>query len=195
VLVHLRPAAAYELKKTPIQRAGAGALSMLRRLCRIHDNLTAAGFAGAAASVAVITGSFWYEVAARYFFSAPTSWAYDVASYALCPMIFLSMPEMTRRGAHIAVSYLADGLPQPYRNSLAYVVLLAAALICLIGAWISGAETWRQYIREIETISAFPIPKWWVSVFIPYGMLSSSLYFWRQLAGEAPPTVAEESRS
>jgi TRAP-type C4-dicarboxylate transport system permease small subunit len=90
---------------------------------------------------------------------------------------------------------VADGLPQRYRKSLAHAVLLAAALICLMGAWISGTETWRQYVREIETISAFPIPKWWVSVFIPYGMLSSSLYFWRQLAGEAPAAVAEESRS
>jgi len=168
---------------------------MVQRLCRIHDQLTVVGFAGAAAAVGVIALSFWYEVVARYFFSAPTVWAYDVASYALCPMIFLAMPEMTRRGAHIAVSYLADGLPQRLRKSLAFAVLLAAALVCLMGAWISGAETWRQYVREIETISAFPIPKWWVSVFILYGMLSSSLYFWRQLAGEAPAAVAEESRS
>lgn len=168
---------------------------MVQRLCRIHDRLTVVGFAGGAASVGVITLSFWYEVVARYFFSAPTVWAYDVASYTLCPMIFLSMPEMTRRGAHIAVSYLADGLPQRYRKSLAHALLLAAALVCLMGAWISGAETWRQYVREIETISAFPIPKWWVSIFIPYGMLNSSLYFWRQFAGEAPASVAEESRS
>ena len=36
------------------------------------------GFAGAAACVAVIAGSFWYEVISRYFFNAPTSWAYDL---------------------------------------------------------------------------------------------------------------------
>src|SRR3972149_6070505 len=107
MLVHLRPSAAYERDRCLIRRTGGGP-SMLQRLCRLHDNLTAAGFAGAAFCVAVITGSFWYEVAARYFFSAPTSWAYDVASYVLCPMIFLTVPEMTRRGAQISVSFLVD---------------------------------------------------------------------------------------
>jgi TRAP-type C4-dicarboxylate transport system permease small subunit len=164
-------------------------------LRRLHDRLTAAGFAGAAACVALITVSFWYEVVARYFFDAPTIWAYAVASYVLCPMIFLAMPAMTRRGAHVAVSYVADGLPERYRRPLAQAVLLAAALVCLLGTWICAAETWRQYVREIETISAFPVQKWWISVFIPYGLLSSALYFVRQLLGETPALAAEGATS
>jgi hypothetical protein len=60
--------------------------------------------------VAIITGSFAYEVVARYFFAAPTSWAYDLSSYALCPMIFLAIPAMTQQRAHIAVAYLVEGL-------------------------------------------------------------------------------------
>jgi TRAP-type C4-dicarboxylate transport system permease small subunit len=78
---------------------------------------------------------------------------------------------------------------------LAQTVLLAAALVCLLGAWICAAETWRQYVREIETISAFPVQKWWISVFIPYGLLSSAFYFLRQLAGEAPALAAEGATS
>jgi TRAP-type C4-dicarboxylate transport system permease small subunit len=165
---------------------------MYERLCALHDRLTVAGFAGAGACVGLITVSFWYEVVARYFFGAPTIWAYAVASYVLCPMIFLAIPEMTRRGAHIAVSYLADGLPERYRRPLSLAVLLAAALVCLLGAWITGAETWRQYVREIETISAFPVQKWWISLFIPYGLLSSALHFLRQLARQGSIGVATE---
>jgi hypothetical protein len=41
-------------------------------------------------------------------------------------------------------------------------------------------------VRGVETITAVPIPKWWVSVFIPYGLLNSGLYFLRQLAGPVP---------
>jgi TRAP-type C4-dicarboxylate transport system permease small subunit len=163
---------------------------MLSALCRLHDRVTAAGFAGGAGCVGVIAVSFWYEVAARYFFAAPTDWAYAVASYALSPMIFLSMPAMTRRGAHIAISYVVDSLPAPQSRALRNAVLLIAAVVCLAGAWIGAGESLRQYVREEETISALPIPKWWITIFIPYGMLSSALYFVRQLAGE-PPVATE----
>jgi hypothetical protein len=36
----------------------------------------------------------------------------------------------------------------------------------------------------IDTISAYPVPKWLVSIFIPYGMLSSGLYFLRDLVSD-----------
>jgi TRAP-type C4-dicarboxylate transport system permease small subunit len=49
------------------------------------------------------------------------------------------------------------------------------------GHWITGSETWRQYAQGVWTLSALPIPKWWVSILIPYGMLSSALHFLRQL--------------
>jgi TRAP-type C4-dicarboxylate transport system permease small subunit len=166
------------------------------RLYRLHDRITVAGFAGGAASVGLIAVCFWYEVVARYFFNAPTAWAYDVASFALCPTIFLSVPEMTRRSAHVVVSYLVDAMRPPVRAPLTRLLLLAAAVVCLAGAWVTGAETWRQYVRGVETITALPISKWWVSIFIPYGLLNSSLHFWRQLAGVAPTIpIEQESRS
>ena len=151
---------------------------MLDRLSSSMTHLTAVGFAGAAA---VCRRHHRYRSGTRWSRAISSrrrrSWAYDVASYALCPMIFLSMPAMTRRDAHIAVSYLVEGCPQRYRDRSCMLVLLAAAVVCLIGAWITGAETWRQYVRGVETISAVPISKWWISVFIPYGMLSSGAVF------------------
>jgi TRAP-type C4-dicarboxylate transport system permease small subunit len=158
----------------------------MTRLGAIHDRITAVGFAGGAASVALITGAFWYEVVARYFFNAPTSWAYDVASFLLCPTIFLTVPEMTRRNAHVVISYLIDNTSQQFRAPLFRMLMLTGAIVCLICAWITGAETWRQYVRGVETITVNPIPKWWISIFIPYGLLNSGLYFLRQLAGPVP---------
>jgi TRAP-type C4-dicarboxylate transport system permease small subunit len=160
----------------------------VHHLRALHDRITAIGFAGAAISVGVIVVSFWYEVVARYFLAAPTVWAYAVASYALCPMIFLAMPEMTRRGAHIAIEYLVDILPAKYRTALGRTVTLATALVCLMGAWITGLETWRQYVQGIETVLALAVPKWWVSIFVPYGLLSSAIYFFRKLS-KAPPVA------
>jgi TRAP-type C4-dicarboxylate transport system permease small subunit len=82
-------------------------------------------------------------------------------------MIFLSIPAMTQQRAHIAVSYLIEGLPEGARRRSALAVTLIAAVVCLIAAWITGAETWRQYVSDTQTISASPISKWWVSIFIP----------------------------
>ena len=163
----------------------------MKHLGSLHDRITAIGFAGAALSVGVIVVSFWYEVVARYFLAAPTVWAYAVASYALCPMIFLAMPEMSRRGAHIAIEYLLDGLPPRHRKVLAWIIIFVTGLVTLIGAWITGAETWRQYTQSIETVLAFAVPKWWVSIFVPYGLLSSAIYFFRRLF-EGPPATDTE---
>jgi len=165
----------------------------VKYLRALHDRITAIGFAGAALSVGVITVSFWYEVVARYFLAAPTVWAYAVASYALCPMIFLAMPEMTRRGAQIVIDYLLDTLPLKYRRPIGWTVTLATALVCLMGAWITGAETWRQYLQGIETVLAFAVPKWWVSIFVPYGLLSSAIYFFRRLIEASPVARTDEA--
>ena len=125
--------------------------------------------------------------------AAPTVWAYAVASYALCPMIFLAMPEMTRRGAQIVIDYLLDALPLKYRRPIGWTVTLATALVCLMGAWITGAETWRQYVQGIETVLAFAVPKWWVSIFVPYGLLNSAIYFFRRLIEASPVARTDEA--
>ncbi|HEY4774394.1 MAG TPA: TRAP transporter small permease subunit [Xanthobacteraceae bacterium] len=170
-------------------------LSLVRRLGAWHDRLTTAGFAVAATLVALIAAAFCYEVIARYAFFAPTEWSYAVASYFLCSVIFLSMPELTRRKAHIAVSYLLDGLSAAGAEWLRAMILLLAALACLVTAAITGQETWRQYAQGISTISAFPVPKWWVSIFVPYGTFSSAVYFFRQFVHNLPSLIAKEGAS
>src|SRR5262245_21445792 len=85
-----------------------------RKLADLHDALTAASFAASAAVLAAIAFSFCYEVVARYFFGAPTSWANAFVSYFLCAAIFLAVPELTRRRAHVAINLLLDRLaPRP----------------------------------------------------------------------------------
>ena len=159
---------------------------MLRRLAEWHDALTKAGFGVATFFVGVIAASFVYEVVARYFFDAPTFWSYAIGEYTLCATIFLSIPELTRRGAHINVNLISHRLtPEQLRRLRLFVGVLAAAA-CFIAAWITGTETWRQYQQEVTTLTSFPIPKWWVSIFIPYGFLSAAIHFLRQLGDHAP---------
>jgi TRAP-type C4-dicarboxylate transport system permease small subunit len=107
----------------------------------------------------------------------------------LCAAIFLSVPEQARRGAHISVNLISDRLGPDRARRLRLFVSLLAAAACCIAAWITGTETWRQYQQDITTLTSFPIPKWWVSIFIPYGLLSSAIYFLRQLGHPSAQAV------
>jgi TRAP-type C4-dicarboxylate transport system permease small subunit len=162
----------------------SGMRPVWRKLAGLHDALTSASFAGAAAVLAAIAFSFCYEVAARYFFAAPTSWANAFVSYLLCAAIFLAVPELTRRHAHVAINLLLDRLSPKRAALLNRVIRAASAMACLLATWISANATLEQINLGIDTISSYPIPKWMVSIFIPYGMLSSSLYFLRDLLGD-----------
>jgi TRAP-type C4-dicarboxylate transport system permease small subunit len=157
---------------------------LLRKLAGLHDAVTSASFAAAAAVLGAIAVSFCYEVAARYFFAAPTSWANAFVAYMLCAAIFLAVPELTRRRAHVAISLLLDRLPADRAALLSRVIWLAGVAACLLAAWFTGNATLDQFQNGIDTISAYPVPKWCVSIFIPYGMLSSGLYFLRHLFSE-----------
>ena len=162
-------------------RDEAGQGPIARRMCDWHDRLTTAGFALAAAFVGAIAAVFCYEVVVRYFFGAPTAWTYDVGCYLLAAVIFLAIPEMTRRGAHIHVNLIADHLAPGAAHVLRILIGLLAVAACLAAAWITGSETWRQFEQGVWTLSALPIPKWWVSILIPYGFVSSALHFLRHL--------------
>jgi TRAP-type C4-dicarboxylate transport system permease small subunit len=160
--------------------------SAAHRLGELHDRLTKAGFAVATFFIGVIAASFVYEVVARYFFDAPTFWSYAVGEYVLCAAIFLSIPEQARRGAHISVSLLSERLSPGQARRLRLFVGALAVAACFIAAWITGSETLRQLEQDVTTLTSFPIPKWWVSIFIPYGFLMAGIHFLRQLGSDTP---------
>jgi TRAP-type C4-dicarboxylate transport system permease small subunit len=153
----------------------------MARVMGLHDAITRGGYQLAALIVILIAGSFCYEVAARYFFNAPTSWANAVVSYLLCAVIFLAMPEQTRRRAHIAITILADRANAAWRRIWRMLIAATAAATCLAVFWISASETWTQFRDGVLTVATYEIPKWWISIFIAYGLLSSALYFLREL--------------
>jgi TRAP-type C4-dicarboxylate transport system permease small subunit len=153
-------------------------------LAAAHDAVTRAGFLGAAGCLVVLSCAYFYEVVARYFFGAPTFWASALVSYALCAMVFMAMPELTRQRIHIVINMLLDWLSPAKANRLRRVLSLAAGAVCMLAAWFSVDATISQYQQGIQTLAAWPIDKWTVSSFIVYGMLSTSIYFLRQAAGE-----------
>lgn len=162
----------------------------IRLAARAIDGTTRAGYMLALAILALVAIITCYEVAARYFFGAPTRWVNDYVAYALCLIIFLAVPELTRTRAHIAISFLVDGAPPRRARIMRVVIAMLGTLACLAAAWISAEENWRQYVQGEETIATIPIPKWWISIFITYGMLGAGIQFGRQTLDPpaAPPS-------
>jgi TRAP-type C4-dicarboxylate transport system permease small subunit len=162
------------------------------RLAAAQDALTRAGFICAAGCLAGIVIAYCYEVVARYFFNAPTSWASALVSYALCGIVFLATPELTRKNIHIVINVLIDRMPARQVVHLQRIITLACAATCLFAAWVVGTTAVTQYRQGIETILNWPVPKWPLTTVIAYGLLSAGIYFLRHLVSAAParaPTV------
>ena len=143
---------------------------------KVIDTITNGAAVLAAIGLASIVCSYVYEVITRYVFDSPTAWASDYVSYALCVTIFLALPRVTKDRAHVAVTILVDIAPKPVAN-LAYVVISLLGFVGLgFAAWVSLQENIRQYTRGIETLAIVPIPQWWVSSFITFGLGMSACY-------------------
>jgi TRAP-type mannitol/chloroaromatic compound transport system permease small subunit len=93
-----------------------------------------------------------YEVVARYLFSAPSIWAYDV-SYMLYGAIFmLGAAYALHKGAHIRTDFFFEKWSIRTRgviDSVAYIAFFVPALTVFL--WVSGAEGW--YAFEIGEVS------------------------------------------
>ena len=161
-------------------------MSLLRGLATAQDWLSRAGFILAACILAFISGAYCYEVVSRYFFNAPTIWASPLVSYALCLTIFLALPDLSRRGLQISIDLHESWASPALIAALLRLTRLVAGICCLAAAWIAAEQAWSEFVAGVWTNTYVPIPKWWLFVFIPYGLMSGGIYFLRQAAGEAP---------
>ena len=165
-------------------------MTALRRLASFQDRLSRTGFALAACILAFISVAYCYEVVSRYFFNAPTIWASPLVSYALCLTIFLALPDLARRGLQISIDLHEAWASPAVIEALLRLTRLVAGMSCLAAAWITAEQAWSEYSFGVWTNTYLPIPKWWLFVFIPYGLLSAGIYFLRQACGE-PPHASE----
>jgi len=149
------------------------------RLCTLHDWLTRAAAVVAAIGLVCIVIFYVYEVVTRYMFNAPTAWVSDFVSYFLCASVFLALPKVTKDKAHVAVTILVDILPARLQGYFHTAINLIGFACLGFAAYVSLQENLRQYSRNIETLAIIPIPQWWVSVFITFGLALSSLHMLR----------------
>ena len=150
--------------------------AIVTTIARVVDSLTLAASVLAATGLALIVCSYIYEVVSRYVFQSPTAWASDFVAYALCASAFLALPRVTKEKAHVAVTILVDIAPKPVAN-IVHIIISILGFLCLsFAAWVSLQENIRQFTRGIQTLAIVPIPQWWVSSFITFGLTLSAVY-------------------
>lgn len=144
-----------------------------------HDAITQLGFYISGLCLLIIVGSYCYEIAARYFFSAPTRWAGAMVAYMLCAMLFLVTPELARNRGHILISILPDTLPSNIAEIYMRIIYLLSAVVCMVVGWLCFGVALSQFHSGINTVNEWRIPKWYLSALIPYALFSSGIYFMR----------------
>lgn len=162
---------------------------MPQTIMKFHDRTTKIGFYLGCVSLAGIVLCFWIEVIARYFLNSPTLWSGSMIAYLLCISIGLAMPELARSKGHIAITIFTDSLKPTARFNLHKLINLISLCICAVAAYIMVDENIRQINNNITTTLGLIIPKYWISVFISYAFISTSLYFLRQLFFEDKASI------
>lgn len=175
-------------------RAQGGARRVMNALARLHDASSRALFGIAGAALAAIVALYVFEVGARYLFGAPTSWSAEVVQYCLALVVFLGLPEATRRGAHIAIDMVPAALPPRAGDLLARATALAAAAACLYAGLIAIDQAQIQAARGVMTNAAHPIPRFWITGVIALGLLGAALHLVRQGLARRGPAPAEDAR-
>ena len=158
---------------------------LLSGLCRLHDWLTDASYVVGAASLLAMAVSYFIEVVSRYAFSQPTHWVSITVSHLLLLTVFLMMPHATRSAAHISVDLIFQLLPRATRP-IRTAINVIGFVVCGLGAVISFDENLRQAAQTIYTEGIIQFPKWWISPFITYGLLSAALWFLRLAWSDGP---------
>ena len=168
--------------------AGRGDSGRAAPLLRLLDGLSRGCALLGAAALALIVFAYAYEVAARYLFGAPTEWAHDLVRYLLSAVVFLVAPEVARSRGHVAISFLVERLSAG-RRALALRVLAAlSALAAGAAGFIVASEAARQLERGILTIAVHPVPKWWITAVIAFGLLLTAAQFLRDAVAPSDPT-------
>lgn len=151
-----------------------------------HDATSRGLFALAAAALCLVVALYAFEVVARYFFDAPTTWSGEAVQYSLAVLLFCALPDVTRRAAHVAIDIVPETLSEGKRRKLALANNLVATCVTAFAGWIAAGEAITQFDRGLLTNAAHPIPRWWLTATIAIGLFSASVHFLRHGLDQKP---------
>lgn len=132
---------------------------------------SALGFA-AAALIFTVMVIVCVDVALRYIFNDPLSWAYDLVSlYVMVGLLYLTLGPSYAEDHHIRIDILARKAGTRgalWLNRLQIVLILP--VICII-AYLAMLEGWSAYSAGRVLSGPIPWPRWPISALVCAGCL------------------------
>lgn len=143
-----------------------------RAIERVADALMIALFA-------MIFALVLAQIVCRYVFGSPLVWSEELARMAFMWLGMLAWSLGSRRRSHIAITLVADRLPEAARLALAIAIQAAIILFCMLLAWHGAALTARNV--GLPTVTLPMIDFALVYAIVPVGALMMILYALREI--------------
>lgn len=136
---------------------------------RIGDGLANACLAVAGLALLIIVVINGANVAARYLFGSPFSWAEELMLFLMILSVFAGAIAVTWRNLHIRIDTFLDRMPPAmHRIALAIGSLISIGVICVI-TWHSGHIV--SLLRMLDQRSdALQTPSWIPQSFVTVGL-------------------------
>lgn len=131
----------------------------------------------AAIAVGITTVIYVAEVVFRYGLNHPLNWSGDIGSYMLCTSVFMSVPLITRKRGHIAVTVVLDTVPVAARTKIYRMLELVTAAVLLVVVYFVLELCIRQFQQGVLTTMANQIPRWWLTAQMTLGLALAALNF------------------
>ena len=134
---------------------------MLAKLLAAVDGLSALLVGVALVILAALIAVNGIEVVSRYLLSAPTIWAFDLATLLNGGLFMLGLAYTLRVGGHVRVDVLAARLPRKLQRGVIAVFFLFFLAPCLaLMAAIAVDETLAALSSGERLLSAWEPPLW-----------------------------------
>lgn len=101
------------------------------------------------------------DVVARYFFSHPLIFAYDLISmYLVVLVFFFALPGTLHLHGHIAIDFFQPFMPARLRFAGEATGYAAGTVVLALIAWKLGERAWFAYVNGDVTATTIPWPIW-----------------------------------
>ncbi|MBL8670019.1 MAG: TRAP transporter small permease subunit [Alphaproteobacteria bacterium] len=135
----------------------------------------------------VIVALVFANVLARVFLDVDVAWTTELVEFLMVWTTFVGGAVATRRGGHMAVSEVVDGLPPRARRRAAVAINLVSAGTLLALAW-SGAAIVRSSWGQEMTVLYWPVGLQYLG--LPVGALAALLFVLNDALRAASGTAA-----
>lgn len=143
----------------------------------------------------VVVPVMLYEVVARYFFDAPTTWGMELALLLFGPYFLLGGPYLLHLKGHVALDLLRQRMSHKWNRRMDLVNYPMIIAFCAIMLYFSIPAAWSAWQYKETSFSAWNPPIWPVKVIVPLALMMMMLQavveflaavFTVRIADEAP---------